>query len=97
MLAAFEELAAGFTEISDQVKELAALTRSSPALNAWTLHIYVGYEDAIAALVSRRLPDPRSDDPRPRLIGARRWRRFASHSTTGCSMAGTCPSGSIAP
>lgn len=70
VLAGFAELAVGFTEIHDQVRELAALTRSSPALAAWTLQVYVGYEEAIATLVAPRLPDLRPDDPRPRLIGA---------------------------
>jgi AcrR family transcriptional regulator len=68
--AAFADLAAGFTQISDQIKELATLTRSSPALSAWTLQVYVGYEQAIAALVAPRLSDLGPDDPRPRLIGA---------------------------
>lgn len=70
VLAAFTELADGFAGMSDQVKELAVLTRSSPALSAWTLQIYVGYEDAIAELVAPRLSDLQLDDPRPRLIGA---------------------------
>ena len=62
--------ATGSTTISDQVRDLAIMTRSSPVLNAWTLQIYVGYEAAIAELVAPRLPDLRPADPRPRLIGA---------------------------
>ncbi len=70
MVAAFADLGAGFEAISDQVRDLATLTRSSPALSAWTLQIYVGYEIAIAELVAPRFADLRPDDPRPRLIGA---------------------------
>jgi len=70
VLCGFAELATGFSEMSDQIRDLAALTRSSPALSAWTLQIYVSYENAIAELVAPRLPDLRPDDPRPRLIGA---------------------------
>lgn len=67
---AFGDLGDGFDAISAQVRDLATLTRSSPALSAWTLQIYVGYETAIADLVAPRLPDLTPDDPRPRLIGA---------------------------
>jgi AcrR family transcriptional regulator len=70
VVAAFGDLGDGFEAISAQVRDLATLTRSSPALSAWTLQIYVGYESAIADLVAPRLPDLRPDDPRPRLIGA---------------------------
>ena len=70
VVAAFADLGAGFDAISDQVRDLATLTRSSPALSAWTLQIYVGYEIAIAELVAPRFADLRPDDPRPRLIGA---------------------------
>jgi AcrR family transcriptional regulator len=70
VVAAFADLGAGFEAISDQVRDLATLTRSSPALSAWTLQIYVGYEIAIAELVAPRFADLRPDDPRPRLIGA---------------------------
>jgi AcrR family transcriptional regulator len=69
VVAAFADLGDGFGQISDQVRELAILTRSSPALSAWTLQIYLGYETAIAELVAPRLKAG-SDDPRPRLIGA---------------------------
>jgi AcrR family transcriptional regulator len=68
--AAFRDLSEGFAEISDQVRELSSLTRSSPALSAWTLQFYVGYEMAIADLVTPRLADLRPHDPRPRLLGA---------------------------
>jgi AcrR family transcriptional regulator len=68
--AAFRDLGEGFAEISDQVRELSSLTRSSVALSAWTLQFYVGYEVAIAELVAPRLSDLRPDDPRPRLLGA---------------------------
>ena len=70
MLAAFEGLGDGFDAISGQVRELATLTRSSPVLSAWTLQIYLRYEEAIAALVAPRLGDPAPEDPRPRLLGA---------------------------
>ena len=70
VVAGFTDLGDGFAEISDQVRELAELTRSSPALSAWTLQIYVRYETAIADLVAPRLPDAATDDPRPRLLGA---------------------------
>jgi AcrR family transcriptional regulator len=69
VVAAFADLGDGFTSISKQVRELAILTRSSPALSAWTLQIYLGYEAAIAELIAPRL-EAETDDPRPRLIGA---------------------------
>jgi AcrR family transcriptional regulator len=67
---AFGALAQGFAEIEDQVRELATLTRSSETLEAWTLHIYVRYEAAIAELVAPRMPGLTPEDPRPRLVGA---------------------------
>ena len=70
VVAAFRDLGDGFDAISAQVRDLATLTRSSPALSAWTLQIYVSYESAIADLVAPRLADLQPDDPRPRLIGA---------------------------
>jgi AcrR family transcriptional regulator len=70
VVAAFEDLGDGFGPISGQVRELAMLTRSSPVLSAWTLQIYVRYEEAIAALVAPRLGDSPPEDPRPRLLGA---------------------------
>jgi AcrR family transcriptional regulator len=70
VIGAFHHLALGFAEIEDQVRELASLTRSSETLDAWTLHIYVRYEAAIAELVAPRLGELAPEDPRPRLIGA---------------------------
>ena len=70
VVGAFHELAGGFAEIEDQMRELATLTRSSETLNAWTLHIYVRYESAIAALIAPGIPQLAPQDPRPRLIGA---------------------------
>ncbi len=70
VVGAFHELARGFAEPEDQVRELATLTRSSETLDAWTLHIYVRYESAIAELIAPRIPQLAPQDPRPRLIGA---------------------------
>jgi AcrR family transcriptional regulator len=70
VVGAFHELALGFAEIEDQVRELAKLTRSSETLDAWTLHIYVRYESAIAELIAPRISRLAPQDPRPRLIGA---------------------------
>jgi len=70
VVGAFHAMGDGFVGISEQVRDLAVMTRSSPVLNAWILQIYVGYEAAIAELVAPRLPDLRPADPRPRLIGA---------------------------
>lgn len=70
VVGAFAELAGGFADIEGRIRELALLTRSSETLDAWTLHIYVRYELAIAELVAPRLPRLAPQDPRPRLIGA---------------------------
>lgn len=70
VIGAFKELAGGFADVEDQIRELAVLTRSSDTLAAWTLHIYVRYELAIADLIAPRLPRLAPQDPRPRLIGA---------------------------
>ena len=66
----FGHLADRFGEIEGQVRELATLTRSSETLDAWTLHIYVRYEEAIAELIAPRMRGLAPQDPRPRLIGA---------------------------
>lgn len=70
VVAGFAELGDGFDAISREVRELATLTRSSPALSAWTLQIHLRYENAIADLVAPRFDELAPDDPRPRLLGA---------------------------
>jgi AcrR family transcriptional regulator len=70
VVAAFEDLGRGFADVEDQVRELATLTRSAPALEAWTLHIYLRYEATIAELIAPRMADLTAHDPRPRLLGA---------------------------
>ncbi|ADU00029.1 TetR family transcriptional regulator [Mycolicibacterium gilvum] len=70
VVAAFQDLGHGFEAVSDQVRELAVMTRSSPVFSAWTLQLYLRYEAAIADLVGIRMADPAPDDPRPRLLGA---------------------------
>jgi AcrR family transcriptional regulator len=70
VMAAFRALGDDFDAVSAQVRDLATMTRSSPALSAWTLQIYVGYETAIAGLVAPRFRELTPDDPRPRLVGA---------------------------
>lgn len=68
--AAFAELAKGFGDVRDLVFSQAELSRSSAVLSAWTLQVYLGYEDAIAALVAPRFGDVEVGDPRPRLVAA---------------------------
>jgi AcrR family transcriptional regulator len=65
VVGAFHELALGFAEIEDQVRELATFTRSSEASDAWPLHIYVRYETAIAELIAPRMAELAPQDPRP--------------------------------
>jgi AcrR family transcriptional regulator len=70
LVAAFGELAAEFPAHAGQIRELARLTRSSPALGAWTAQAYHRYEQAIAALLTPRFGDLTGHDPRPRLLAA---------------------------
>lgn len=70
VVAAITGLGEGFDLISDRVRELETIARSSPVLSAWTLKIYVKFEAAIAEMVAPRYPDIRPNDPRPRLVGA---------------------------
>lgn len=66
----FNDLAVGFSNMAEQIRDLTTLTRSSATLNAWTLNAHLNYEKAIAELVAPRLADLQPEDPRPRLIGA---------------------------
>jgi len=70
LVAAFSELAEQFPAHRGQIRELARLTRASPALNAWTAQTYQRYEHAIAGLLTARFPDLIDPDPRPRLLAA---------------------------
>jgi len=67
---AFSELAEGFAEIRDLTLSQAELSRSSAVMSAWTLQVYLGYEDAIATIVAPRFSVLTDGDPRPRLVGA---------------------------
>ena len=68
--AAFQDIALGFGDISELALSQARLSRSSPALSAWTLQVYKGYEQAIAEVVAPRFAHEAADDPGPRLAGA---------------------------
>lgn len=54
----------------DLVLQQARMSQASPGLQAWTLHVYVRFEKAIAEAVASRFADLQPDDPRPRLVGA---------------------------
>ena len=65
----------GFAPVLDEdgarlVLLQARMAVASPGLQAWTLHVYVRFEKAIAASVAGRFPDLVPDDPRPLLVGA---------------------------
>ena len=69
--AAHRSLAVDFDERREMYLEQALLCRSSAAMLAWTLHLYVDWEVAIADAVRPRFgPDLADDDPRPRMVGA---------------------------
>ena len=68
--AAQATLAGSFEEHRQEFLEQALLSRSSPAMQAWTLQLYVDWEIAIAEAVAPRFDDLAPDDPRPRMIGA---------------------------
>lgn len=55
---------------AELVLQQARMSQASPGLQAWTLHVYVQFEQAIAEAVKDRFADLVPDDPRPRLIGA---------------------------
>jgi AcrR family transcriptional regulator len=68
--AAYRRLGEGFDDQRQMFLEQAQLSRSSPAMFAWTLHLYVDWEIAIADAVAPRFTDLADGDPRPRMVGA---------------------------
>jgi AcrR family transcriptional regulator len=69
------ETFAGFAGVLDDdgaalVLQQARMSQASPGLHAWTLQVYVRFEQAIADAVAVRFPDLAEDDPRPRMVGA---------------------------
>lgn len=68
--AAHARLGEDFEAHREMFREQALLSRSSPAMLAWTLHLYVDWEIAIAEAVAGRFADLRPCDPRPRMLGA---------------------------
>jgi AcrR family transcriptional regulator len=67
---AFAGLGDGFEAIRELTLSQARLSRSSAALSAWTLQVYLGSEEAIAAATAPRFGPLTAGDPRPRLVGA---------------------------
>ncbi|MFL6154666.1 MAG: TetR family transcriptional regulator [Marmoricola sp.] len=68
--AAYAHLGADFDALRPMFLEQAELSRSSSVLFAWTLHLYVDWETAIAEAVAPRFDDLTANDPRPRMLGA---------------------------
>jgi hypothetical protein len=68
--AAQSTLAGTFEEHRHEYLEQALLSRSSLAMQAWTLQLYVEWEVAIAELIAPRFDDLAPHDPRPRMLGA---------------------------
>lgn len=68
--AAQRVLAEDFDELRPMYLEQALLSRSSSAMTAWTLYLYVEWEVAIADAVRPRFDDLVPGDPRPRMVGA---------------------------
>jgi AcrR family transcriptional regulator len=63
-----------FAEVVDTDRETilrqSRLSVSTPGLQAWTLQLFTRVEEAIAAIIAPRFVDLRTDDPRPRMLGA---------------------------
>jgi len=68
--AAHAQLGEDFDANRQMFLDQALLTRSSPAMFAWTLHLYVDWEIAIADAIAPRFDDLVPGDPRPRMVGA---------------------------
>jgi AcrR family transcriptional regulator len=68
--ATFGQLASHLEEQRELVLLQAELSRSSVALEAWTLQLYVDFEVAIGAILANRFGDLEPADPHPRLVGA---------------------------
>jgi AcrR family transcriptional regulator len=64
------QLASGFDGMRSMYLEQAQLSRSSPAMVAWTLYLYLDWEVAIADAVRPRFSELSQHDPRPRMVGA---------------------------
>lgn len=68
--AAYARLGEDFDALRSMFLEQAQLSRSSKVLFAWTLHLYVDWENAIAETIAPRFTDLAPGDPRPRMVGA---------------------------
>ncbi|MCW2787538.1 MAG: TetR family transcriptional regulator [Marmoricola sp.] len=68
--AAYAHLGESFDQLRPMFLEQAQLSRSSSVLFAWTLHLYVDWETAVAEAIAPRFADLAADDPRPRMAGA---------------------------
>lgn len=68
--AAYAKLGEDFDALRSMFLEQAQLSRSSKVMFAWTLHLYVDWENAIAETIAPRFTDLAPGDPRPRMIGA---------------------------
>lgn len=67
--AAYHRLGEDFDTNRRVFLDQADLSRSSPAMFAWTLRLYVDWEIAIADAVRPRFAVLAPDDPRPRMVG----------------------------
>lgn len=68
--AAFAQLAGDFDEHRAMYLEQARLSRTSPAMVAWTLYLYVDWEQAIADAVRARLAADVDQETVAHMVGA---------------------------
>lgn len=70
VVAAFRHFEQVLEEDFETILRQAQLSQASPGLQAWTLRVFAGFEQAIGTALSPRFTDLEHDDPRPRMVGA---------------------------
>jgi AcrR family transcriptional regulator len=70
VLSAFAQFAELLEDDPEAILRQAQASQASPGLQAWTLHVFARWEQAIAEALEPRFPDLRAEDPRPRMVAA---------------------------
>jgi AcrR family transcriptional regulator len=70
VISAFRRFEQVLAQDFDVIVRQARLSQSSPGMQAWTLHVFTRFEEAIGVALTPRFSHLQPDDPRPRMVGA---------------------------